>query len=1018
MSTNVPCAETQSIEKLLAGELAADSRRALSDHADSCTTCREALLSRLSRWTASGAPTIGPGEQPPPAAPSSGQALGRYLLLHEIGAGGMGKVFAAQDTKLNRKVALKFLGGRHGRPPPIAQLLSEAAAMARLSHPNVVTVYDVGLIDEVPFISMELVEGVHLGTWRTQQPRTARQIAQVLAAAARGLAAAHGVGVIHRDVKPGNILVSGARVLVTDFGVALRGTPEDGPKLAGKAAGTPAYMAPEQLRGEPVDARADVFGLCATLYEMVHGAPPFVDLTRQERLRASPDRLPPPPTASLARLHRLAVRGLHPDPAQRPPSCEVVARELAADPGRRTRQLSVAAGVLVAAAGAFWGSRALLGNPERQCRAGESSIAGVWNGERRTQLAARYAAAPSAAGSWSGLERMLDSYTAGWRAMYGETCAATYGGQGQPGPVFELRIQCLDARRAALDAFLGALASATPPQLLRASRAVLPEVSDCAATGQLQKQPLPTDPQARAQIKEIEQALARAQTQFDLGDYAGSAATSADAAATARKLGYEPLLAALLTMQGTALVDVGSGSGNQPVNPLDRAAKIFEEAYAAAERGRDDRERLKAARGQILLHARRQDFKEGERWARVAEGVLERLGSPAEGCLVYSSIGWLKQFQGKDDEAAAAFRRSLEMARKMDPPSPRRVAVTQAGVCRSTRDTAQRVACSRDLIQTMIAAYGPEHPTVGTAYALLGEGLLLDPSTHAEACPMFRKAIEMTSASIPPTSPNAVSMRNSLAVCLAGEGQVQEAKVIFEEVIARNPGPTDLGHLHTGLGYLLSLHFDLPAGVRHIQQGLASFLKAHEPSNGDVLAARNTLAEVLIRGGQLAQAQRVLDDGLRAVAKDGLVTQKAADLRARTGAVLLTSGRAEAALRAFEEARLQHEKAGTDERGLTLTLHGLGASLLALGRVDAALSQLERAWKLRPAAKDNNYELALRADIPLTLARALRAKGGARARVCDLAREAVTSYRRMRNPGRGAAEAQRLVASERCLSQS
>jgi tetratricopeptide (TPR) repeat protein len=572
-------------------------------------------------------------------------------------------------------------------------------------------------------------------------------------------------------------------------------------------------------------------------------------------------------------------------------------------------------------------------------------------------------------------------------------------------------MQCLEARRTVLDAFLGALVSATPPQLQRASRAVLPELSDCAASGQLQKRPLPTDPQARAQIKEIEQTLARARAQYDLGEYARSEAIAAGAVTAARKLGYEPLLAAALTDQANTLVDMGSGSAKQPVNHLDRAAKLFEEAYVVAERSHDDRQRLQAARGQVILNARRQTFEEGDRWAQLAEGVLGRLGTPADGCLVYSSIGWLRQFQGKNDEAAVAFQRSLEMARKMDPPNPRRVAVTQAGVCRSTRDTAKRVACSRDLIKSMVAAYGPQHPTVGTAYALLGEGLLLEPSTHAEGCPTFRKALEITGDSIDPSHPNAISMRSALATCLAAEGQIEEARSIFEQVIALKPGPTDLGHLHAGLGYLHSVHFDYQAGVRHVEQGLASFMKAYEPSNAYVLGTRNTLAELLIRGRQLAQAQRVIDEGLQAASKAGVATSASADLHAREGALLLASGRADAALRASEEARRQHEKAGTPDRGLSLMLHGLGASLLALGRVGAAVPHLERAWKLRPAANDNddNYEAALRAEIPLSLARALQAKGGAGSRVCDLAREAVATYGRIRTPGRGAAEARRLL---------
>ena len=670
-------------------------------------------------------------------------------------------------------------------------------------------------------------------------------------------------------MKPENILLAGGRVLVTDFGVALRGppgAPGGGFPVAGSPAGTPAYMAPEQLLGEAVDARADVFGLCATLFEMVHGAPPFADLSLQERLRAPIERLPPPPrSASLGRLHRIAARGLHADPARRPQSCEELAAALAADPAARTRQLVVGAGVVLAAAGAFWGGRALLSSPEQQCRAGENAIATAWNGQRRAELAARYAGAPEAAASWPALERMLDGYAAGWRAMYGQSCSATYGGKGQTGPVLELRLQCLEARQAAVDAFLSALATARGPQLLRASRAVLPEVSDCAAPGRLETRPLPADPQARAQIKEIEKRLAEARAQFELGEYPRAEATGEQAVAAARKLSYEPLLAAALIEQGTAAIDIAGGgsAGGESGSALDRAAKLFEEAYAVAERGRDDRRRLSAASQQVILQTHRQDLKEGERWARLAEGLLARLGNPAtEGSSLHGNIGWLRQFQGKDDEAAAAFQRSLDLARQMAPPNPRRMVLAQAGVCRSTREPPARVACTRKLIETATAAYGARHPDLGLYHALLAEALLLRSSTHAEACPVFRKALELIGSSIDPRHPNAVSMRNNLAECLLMEGEVKEAKGHYEELIRLNPGPTDMGYLHTSYGLLLSLYGDLPEGVRQMRMGLASFLKAFEPSNENVLYSRNTLAEALIRDGQLAQAQRVLDDGI------------------------------------------------------------------------------------------------------------------------------------------------------------
>src|SRR4051812_3784372 len=288
----MPCPSQETVDAFVAGRLSGAACTAVEDHLPGCPTCRERTETLGTPRTA----TLGPaGDAPIAAAPFRGRQLGRYLLLENAGAGGMGTVFAAYDTVLERKVALKVLTRAASNPGAIDRVLAEASAMARLSHPNVVTVHDVGVLEGLPYLSMELVEGTTLEVWREQAPRSFREIARVMAAAARGLAAAHAASIVHRDVKPQNVLVAGARVLVTDFGLSV---PDDGDAQPGLA-GTPAYMAPEQLRGEKVDARADVFGFCATLYELIYGAPPFPARSLDEaRAHLTAGRgAPPPPGA-------------------------------------------------------------------------------------------------------------------------------------------------------------------------------------------------------------------------------------------------------------------------------------------------------------------------------------------------------------------------------------------------------------------------------------------------------------------------------------------------------------------------------------------------------------------------------------------------------------------------------------------------------------------------------------------------------------------------------------------------
>ena len=209
------------------------------------------------------------------------ERVGRYVIEEKLGAGGMGVVFRALDPDLRRHVAIKLL--RPDKAPSssgqTSPLLREARSIARLAHPNVVTVYDVGFDRGHVFVALELVTGLSLQQW-SEKPRTWRDAAAVLAGAARGLQAAHDIGILHRDVKPANVLLGDdGRVCVVDFGLA---TAEASPDASGRGstfgrriAGTPAYMAPEQHLGASQDARTDQFAFCVMAFEVFFGQRPF-----------------------------------------------------------------------------------------------------------------------------------------------------------------------------------------------------------------------------------------------------------------------------------------------------------------------------------------------------------------------------------------------------------------------------------------------------------------------------------------------------------------------------------------------------------------------------------------------------------------------------------------------------------------------------------------------------------------------------------------------------------------------
>ncbi len=205
----------------------------------------------------------------PPSSPSSPEQIGRFLILGELGRGGMGVVYAAYDPQLDRKVAIKLILGERAGPGGQERLRREAQAMARLSHQHVVHIHDVGNAEGGVYLAMEYVHGRTLRAWLEESPREVQAILEVFLQAAAGLSAAHAAGVIHRDFKPDNILIDErGQVKIADFGLARQlggGAGHADPRAAigltvdGSVLGTPAYMAPEQHLGASSDARSDQY---------------------------------------------------------------------------------------------------------------------------------------------------------------------------------------------------------------------------------------------------------------------------------------------------------------------------------------------------------------------------------------------------------------------------------------------------------------------------------------------------------------------------------------------------------------------------------------------------------------------------------------------------------------------------------------------------------------------------------------------------------------------------------------
>ncbi len=253
------CASTNTIAALLAGAADPVVAERLEVHLDECAACRR-LVAELGR----GLSAIGDGKLTAPTErlPQVGESFDRYEIRRVVGVGGMGIVYEAHDTTLDRRVALKLL-----RPDLLdgPSLLTEARSMARLQHPNIATVHDAGIANGQLYICMEYVAGTTLRAWTSSRRRDWRNVARVFAAAGAGLAYVHRAGLVHLDFKPDNVLVDGdGRVRVTDFGVARIVGARPAARII---VGTPAYMAPEQQRGDTTDARSDQFAFCVSMRE-------------------------------------------------------------------------------------------------------------------------------------------------------------------------------------------------------------------------------------------------------------------------------------------------------------------------------------------------------------------------------------------------------------------------------------------------------------------------------------------------------------------------------------------------------------------------------------------------------------------------------------------------------------------------------------------------------------------------------------------------------------------------------
>ena len=476
--------------------------------------------------------------------------FGRYIVLGTLGQGGMGTVLKGYDEELNRQVALKVLHpearNRQGR-----RLKREAQALARLSHPNVVPVFEVAEAEGQVFVAMELVKGITLRDWQTQEPRQGwKHCVQVYLQAGCGLAAAHAEGLVHRDFKPDNCMVDDqGRVRVLDFGlVGLHGdgvdtdsgrvteaTPEARPKddalgssltHTGQTMGTAGYMPIEQLDGQSIDARSDQFSFCVSLYEAVYGERPFGGKTRHAvavSVAAGRVRSVPRGTKVPAKLRQVLLRGLAAEADERWDSMEAMLeqlRRLVVPRARRWVLFSLTVGVLGVGGGLALGQ--VVEEIER-CSEPYRRLTNIWDDGRRQEVKASILGTELnyAPGTWERVEQRLDDYADDWASKHAEVCEASVEDQ-QGEKDRRLRLDCMHERARALRAAVDVLVKADAEVVENAVELVtgLPRFSRCDDLDALRAVvPPPEDPEQRREVDALREQLADIKAAEDTGKY-------------------------------------------------------------------------------------------------------------------------------------------------------------------------------------------------------------------------------------------------------------------------------------------------------------------------------------------------------------------------------------------------------------------------------------------------------------------------------------------------------------------
>jgi len=954
------CPDPSVLEAFVQGSLEPHAQTDFERHLDGCSECAEttAALARLF-----GSSTIGDGG---PVKPHIDPAtalvsVGRYLLGDRLGEGGMGVVFQAHDPELERQVAIKLLHpGTDDAEETREHLLREARAMAKLAHPNVVAVHDVGRVGDQVFLAMELVAGTTLTEW-LRTPRSQSQIIETFIQAGRGLEAAHNVGLIHRDFKPDNVLIGAdGRARVTDFGLArpvlawadsdpVPSTPSGVDPLLqsvavttahGAIVGTPAYMAPEQWRGEPADARSDQFSYCVALYEALVSKRPFSGDSWMSLCHAVLEGgAQPMPRSVPAWLRNALTRGLATPASQRHASMAELLAALARDRGRALRIAAVAGAMAVGAAATVgvlaWAAdeasvtpelaaataqapddpqdspqpdagtpRPDVGSPPdtdppppaaptatQVCQERAKTVHGHWTPERRTAFADSLHKMDRGMAIFSQTMPILDR----WATDYAEQAAALC----DPSSSLKHRAgreACLANYAIRFDAWAVRVAEHKASRVARSvagATYALPNLDHCRSDAWLSTLPTADPGDKRAKAHLLRSDLAAAQADLALMQLVTLPDDAKRIAADAEALGFPPL---------TVEAQLAAGLTAATRRDADAAVTWLEQAAVSADTAKHEAARAQAALALVVQQGALQ-LRPGpaKRWQRIARSQADRTRDARFGAAATLAEGQVLYAQLEFREA------------------------------RATLD---------DALAQHEEAYPEAHPQLALAYQHLA-AVLADLGEGADAVRFAGMACAMLRKTVGPNDLALGSAQLVLAKAHIAAGNLDDALEAVEPAIKIPGVATSLRHDYDR-GDALLLRGDIEAAKGDKDAALATYESARVYHYVGPI-----MAEPELRIGALLVAHGEPDKGLAIIARGlELLESHYGDSDLRLIPALRVQGRAQTATKAYGVARK------TLQRALEIadTEFGYGAlkahALVELGDLEHAAGKKARALEL------------------------------------------------------------------------